>query len=434
MRKNCTLLRQLCVAFICIAAVILPESTAAQISMERSDTIYTQDFNTLPDSATAIWENGTSYIDGWYVQRTKQEHNTIVANHGNNIAGNLYSFGSVGSKERALGSQSSYNAGEFAWGVLLQNNTGDTIHTVDVSFYGEQWRISNIDAGEHKIDFYYAVSSDKEAFQLSPRSDKNWIPYPALNFNGPHFYTKGSALNGNNAANRRLMEAILTVDIPDGHYLMLRWKDANEYEADHGLAIDDFSITWSVKPDEPIVVLPVELVQFNARVSGPAVQLQWLTASEIQNDHFSVERSPDGQDFESIGRVAGHGTTATGANYSFADNHPLAGIFYYRLKQVDEDGSHAYSAVVAVTRAAVTRVAKVYPTITTDKLQVSVEQTGAMQQVLVLDMLGKQWILKGLDNTALHHTIDVSDLRSGSYVLVLLDEQGQRQTTRFMKK
>ncbi|RDV15744.1 T9SS C-terminal target domain-containing protein [Pontibacter diazotrophicus] len=400
--------------------------------MGRELTNYTQDFNSLPAVNDGIWENGTSYMDSWFVQRTK-ETNTIVASPGNNIAGNLYSFGSDNSIDRALGAQSSYNAGEFAWGVLLQNNTGDTIHTVDVSFYGEQWRISNIDAGEHKIDFYYAVSSDKEAFQLSPRSDKNWIPYPALNFNGPHFYTRGRALNGNNAANRRLMEAVLTVDIPDGHYLMLRWKDDNEYEVDHGLAIDDFSITWSVKPDEPIVVLPVELARFTAKVSGPVVDLQWLTASEMQNDYFSVERSSDGQAFESIGRVAGHGTTAIGAAYKFADNHPLAGISYYRLKQVDEDGSHAYSAVVAVTRAAGLKVAKVYPTITTDKLQVSVEQTGVMHQVLVLDMLGKQWLLEALDNTALHHTIDVSNLRGGSYVLVLLDEQGQRQTTRFIK-
>ncbi|WP_162052770.1 T9SS type A sorting domain-containing protein [Pontibacter pamirensis] len=432
MIKKLTLLRQTCLAFTCFAAFFKPDSAVAQISMERSQTNYTQDFNSLPAVSDGIWENGTSYMENWFVQRTKQT-NTVVVNHGNQVAGNLYSFGSIGSVDRALGSQSSLLAGEYAWGVLLQNNTGDTINFVDISFYGEQWRVSNRTAGEHKIDFSYAINPDKATFKLSPKSDAGWIQYPDLNFKSPHFYTEGKALNGNAAANRKLMSAVLAVNIPDGHYLMLRWKDADEYEADHGLAIDDFSISWSVKPEEPIVVLPVELARFTAKASGSVVQLQWLTASEMQNDYFSVERSSDGQAFESIGRVAGHGTTTIGAAYSFADNHPLVGILYYRLKQVDEDGSHAYSAVVAVTRAAGLKVAKVYPTITTDKLQVSIEQTGVMQQVLVLDMLGKQWLLKGLDNTALHHTIDVSTLRGGSYVLVLLDEQGQRYTTRFIK-
>ncbi|GAB3526649.1 hypothetical protein GCM10027443_02070 [Pontibacter brevis] len=401
--------------------------------MDRNHTTYIQNFDTLPVVNEAIWENGTSYIDSWFVQRTKQT-NTIVASPGNNISGNLYSYGSDNSTDRALGAQSSFNAGEFAWGLLLQNNTGDTIYTVDVSFYGEQWRISNIDAGEHKIDFYYAVSSDKAAFKLSPRSDENWIPYPALNFKSPHFYTRGRALNGNNAANRRLMEAVLTVNIPDGHYLMLRWKDADEFDVDHGLAIDDFSISWSVKPDEPIVVLPVELVRFTARNSGAAVQLQWLTASEIQNDYFLVERSANGYSFESIGRVAGKGTTTQGAAYSFMDEYPMAGVSYYRLKQVDEDGSYSFSAVVAVNRAAATRVAKVYPTITSDNLQISLEQKGLMQQVIVVDVMGRQLLQKVLDKNSLHHILEVSNLSGGSYVLMLLDDQGQRHTTRFMKR
>lgn len=434
MNKNFTLLRQVGLALLCITAISLPDMAVAQISMERTLTNYKQDFDALPDTATAIWENGTSYMDSWFVQRTKQAHNTIVANNGSSNTGALYSYGTNGSRERALGALSSLNAGEFAWGVLLQNNTNDTIHQVDVSFYGEQWRISNKTAGEHKIAFYYAISDKKESFNLSPKADASWVPYPDLDFKSPHFFAEGKRLNGNAPANRIFLAAELVVDIPAGHYLMLRWKDADELEADHGLAIDDFSITWSVKPDQPIVVLPVELVRFTARSSGAVVQLQWLTASEMQNDYFAVERSSDGHVFESIGKVAGNGTTAQGATYSFIDEQPLAHVSYYRLKQVDEDGSYSYSSVVAVTRAAITSIAKVYPTLTSDKLQVNVEQKGLLQQMVVLDMMGKQFLRKPLDKNAIHHQIDVSSLSEGSYVLVLLDEQGQRQTTRFMKR
>ncbi|MFD3000541.1 T9SS type A sorting domain-containing protein [Pontibacter toksunensis] len=401
--------------------------------MERSHTNYTQNFDILPDSGTAVWANGTSYMAGWSVQRTKQT-SSIIANDGSSNTGAFYSYGSNGSKERALGAISSLNAGEFAWSVLLQNTTGDTIHHVDISFYGEQWRISNKTAGEHKIAFYYALSDKKESFDLSPRADAKWVPYPDLDFKSPHFFTEGKRLNGNASANRAFLATQLTVNIPDGHYLMLRWKDADELEADHGLAIDDFSITWSVKPDEPLVVLPVELVRFTARNSGAVVQLQWLTASEFQNDFFSIERSSNGHIFESIGRVAGNGTTAQGAAYGFKDEYPLVGTSYYRLKQVDEDGSHSYSSVVAVTRTAATKLAKVYPTLTSNKLEISVEQIGTKQQVLVMDMMGRQVLQKKLDKTSLQHTLDVSNLSDGSYVLVLLDEQGQRQTTRFMKR
>lgn len=435
MTRKFTLLRQACIVLAsCFVSILLPDTAAAQISMERSYTSYTQNFNALPDSATAIWENGTSYIDNWFVQRTKQAHNTIVANNGSSNTGALYSYGANGSRERALGALSSLNAGEFAWGVLLQNNTGDTINQVDVSFYGEQWRISNKTAGEHKIAFYYAISDKKESFNLSPRADASWIPYPELNFRSPHFFKDGKRLNGNAPENRIFLAAELALDLPDGHYLMLRWKDADELEADHGLAIDDFSITWSVKPEEPIVVLPVELVRFTARNSGATVQLQWLTASEMQNDYFAVERSSNGQAFESIGRVAGHGTTAISTAYSFVDEQPLANVSYYRLKQVDEDGRYSFSAIVAVTRAAAKTIARVYPTITTDDLYISMEQTGIRQKAMIVDMMGKQLFQKELDKKTLHHTLNISSLSSGAYVLVLLDEQGQRQVTRFMKR
>lgn len=94
--------------------------------------------------------------------------------------------------------------------------------------------------------------------------------------------------------------------------------------------------------------LPVELTSFVATRQSQNVYLKWTTASEKNNAYFEVQRSTDGKSFTGLGTVKGHGTTATGAAYSFTDRNPLAATAYYRLRQVNLDATEAYSSVVAV--------------------------------------------------------------------------------------
>ncbi|MBX2901230.1 MAG: hypothetical protein KF775_16375 [Cyclobacteriaceae bacterium] len=97
--------------------------------------------------------------------------------------------------------------------------------------------------------------------------------------------------------------------------------------------------------------LPVELTQFTAQPEGETVKLNWLTASELNNDFFTVQRSADGVEFSSLGMVAGQGTRTTPTAYQFVDETPQAGLNYYRLKQTDFDGTSSYSNIVAVNMA-----------------------------------------------------------------------------------
>lgn len=95
--------------------------------------------------------------------------------------------------------------------------------------------------------------------------------------------------------------------------------------------------------------LPVELLNFEAQlVNGNQVLLKWITASEINNRHFVVERSVDGSDFRPIGLVEGHGTTNLLNHYSLDDIDPFYGANYYRLKQVDFNGDAEYSNIETV--------------------------------------------------------------------------------------
>jgi hypothetical protein len=94
--------------------------------------------------------------------------------------------------------------------------------------------------------------------------------------------------------------------------------------------------------------LPVELISFQGRTIGEENLLTWSTATEHNNDHFDVERSADGAEFEWIGTMDGAGNSQQVINYELNDRQPLRGYNYYRLKQVDIDGTATYSNVVAL--------------------------------------------------------------------------------------
>src|SRR5690606_10958019 len=134
------------------------------------------------------------------------------------------------------------------------------------------------------------------------------------------------------------------------------------------------SIVIRLLGDEPIIIpLPVELVYFTASVRNNQAHLEWLTASELDNDRFEIERSSDARRFEKIGTVKGKGTTSLETKYQFTDRTPVEGTVYYRLKQVDHDGQFAYSNVIAVTAKGLARelTTQAYPNPFRDNIKVT---------------------------------------------------------------
>lgn len=95
--------------------------------------------------------------------------------------------------------------------------------------------------------------------------------------------------------------------------------------------------------------LPVELINFKAFTSDEFVFLTWSTATEINNDYFTIQRSMDGRHFQDVKNIDGAGTSTKVNHYSGEDNSPFAGTSYYRLKQTDFDGGVRYSQVISVT-------------------------------------------------------------------------------------
>lgn len=95
--------------------------------------------------------------------------------------------------------------------------------------------------------------------------------------------------------------------------------------------------------------LPIELSEFKGHFADKQVALEWVTASEKSNDHFLVTRSKDGITFENIGKVQAVSNSTSRNEYSFVDVRPPSGLVYYRLKQIDKDGSFSYSPLVDVS-------------------------------------------------------------------------------------
>jgi len=110
------------------------------------------------------------------------------------------------------------------------------------------------------------------------------------------------------------------------------------------------------------IALPIELKTFKAYTKGSNIEIYWSTASESNNDFFSVERSIDGENFEIIGEIEGAGNSNQFLEYIFTDKEPLDQVSYYRLKQTDYNLDYSYSEIVAVkSEVKKEQIFKVYP-------------------------------------------------------------------------
>jgi hypothetical protein len=133
-----------------------------------------------------------------------------------------------------------------------------------------------------------------------------------------------------------------------------------------------------------VSALPITLTSFTARPKGDQVMVEWETATELNNDYMAVERSADGRSFDEIGRVQGAGNSNTPIRYDLLDEEPLSGRSYYRLRQVDFDGTTSYSDVRSVSFASASGGSiQVYPTVSNGKESLTIElpQTGQQGNV-----------------------------------------------------
>ncbi|MEO1629096.1 MAG: T9SS type A sorting domain-containing protein, partial [Bacteroidota bacterium] len=164
--------------------------------------------------------------------------------------------------------------------------------------------------------------------------------------------------------------------------------------------------------------LPVELLAFEAKLMDDSrVRLDWQTASELNNDFFQIERSADGQTFETIGVLAGAGTSAAEISYESWDEAPLPGINYYRLKQVDFDGSFVYSEVRVIKLISAENALSIFPNPTTDWLTLQFAEEVKQGQLQLFNSAGQLVLQRSLEQDNDHLHLQLRQLEVGMYWL-----------------
>jgi len=169
--------------------------------------------------------------------------------------------------------------------------------------------------------------------------------------------------------------------------------------------------------------LPVELASFNATKVDQGVELSWVTESELNNEFFQIEVSTtDIHGFKQLDIVQGQGTTTTTTNYDYLDNKTiLNGSVYYRLKQVDFDGTFAYSEIVEVNMDNALSQLTVYPNPVENVVNISINaKAGDSFVAHVVTMDGKviNKVSKAMNGG--HERVNIpieSSLPTGTYVL-----------------
>jgi hypothetical protein len=339
--------------------IFSPFISSAQASLATIGTAYTQDFNSLTggtDGTAYTWTNNTT-LTGWYIDETTGDDQPVLeASYTTmNNSGGSYMYRVSGNN--SLGSRAAGSSGTIHYGVRLRNNTGTTVSSLYISYYGEQFTIAENGANVNTNTFSYQTGATVTSLTAG-----TWTNFTALDFTQIYTSTQSAgmggtacagtsaqclALNGTLSANRVQKVACLDVTMAANTEIMLRWSDIDNAANDHHLQIDDISITpYDVNCT---TLLPVEWLNFEANEKNGTVNLNWATASEENNDRFEIERAGTDAVFTRVGIIEGRGNSSQTNRYSFSDVNLPHGTWYYRIKQIDFNGNYDYSEIRAVT-------------------------------------------------------------------------------------
>jgi hypothetical protein len=197
--------------------------------------------------------------------------------------------------------------------------------TPNTTYYFTTWVCSVHPLNPAKLQFY--VGGITGIGNIIATSDTNnyWKQFYATWNSGAHTTADISIINKNTAAN------------------------GNDFGLD-----DIYFIPCSL-------ILPVEFLEVSANIDNDKVNVSWSTASETNNNYFTMERSADGMNFELLSNVKGAGNSNTVLSYKYVDNSPINGISYYRIKQTDFNGNFKYSKIVYIKYSIPNSGYSVYP-------------------------------------------------------------------------
>lgn len=222
------------------------------------------------------------------------------------------------------------------------------------------------------------------------------------------------------------------IDVPSGGIV-----SAPGHDNSNKISIGGAQIWTSNQPDIAgptsygVTPLPIELVNFEAHIDSNHIDLEWVTASEINNDFFTVERSVDAKTWEVVVTSLGAGNSNQAISYYETDYFPHEGVSYYRLKQTDFNGAFSYSNIVPVKFEIISGIEpfiNVFPTLANAGETINVEFKNIFESeilVVLRDISGREFYSKMHINIEDGRLIGVPinvDIPKGIYLITASSE------------
>ncbi|WP_420318956.1 LamG-like jellyroll fold domain-containing protein [Ekhidna sp.] len=166
--------------------------------------------------------------------------------------------------------------------------------------------------------------------------------------------------------------------------------------------------------------LPIQLISFNADVKPNGVILNWKTASELNNYYFILARSLNGTNFEDITLVEGNGNSNKEISYQFIDSNAAFGINFYRLTQVDFDGTETIVGTIAIDFKYLKNQIDIYPNPAPDQLFIAMpDRKPSVLTFELRDLQGKVYLFKPNHKIGSLYSFSVNHLKNGIYLLTI---------------
>ena len=167
-------------------------------------------------------------------------------------------------------------------------------------------------------------------------------------------------------------------------------------------------------------ILPIELISFDAFQADRVVNLKWITASEVNNDYFTVQKTKDGLTWETVGTVDGAGTSTEVISYSLLDSNPYTEVSFYRLVQTDFDGTVVYSDWKSVALMS-DQAISIYPNPTKDNIVVRLNDLNTTAQLSVSDAMGT--ILSSISTDQVLNKIELPNEQGIYFLRIEINQQ-----------
>ncbi|MCG2615855.1 T9SS type A sorting domain-containing protein [Terrimonas sp. NA20] len=193
---------------------------------------------------------------------------------------------------------------------------------------------------------------------------------------------------------------------------------------------------WSLTAFVPFIyssTLPVTWLYVKGEMKTDKAYIDWATANEEDADKFIVEHSTDGRQFVTAGEVKAAGNSSTTKKYQFIHSSPARGMNYYRIKQIDKNGTFTYSKALHLLYHPDRKELLVAPNPATDQVYVISGSGRNVTRAEMFDMSGKQVFTKQLNAGQQVYSLDISSVQKGIYLLKLYDDTGVT-TQRIMKQ